>query len=406
MAQTSPASKSGAGSQPARPRWNTAGYFLTNLALGLIVAALGPSLPFLAEQTHSKLPAMGLLFTVRSVGYLAAVLGLGRIFDLFPGNRLLSGMVLMTALMMALVPVTPNLWFLMAVMFAIGIGEMFFDIGSNTLLVWIHQERSGPYLNAMHFFFGVGACLAPLLTGQAVARTGRIDWGYWIMALSMVPLVLFFLSLPSPRPEPVSTNDGAEAPRLGEVSRLVFWVAVFYFFYAGAEGGFGGWIFSYAVETQLADEAGASYLTSTFWIAFTVGRFAGIPLAARWRPRTILLLDLAGSFLSVAALRIFDGSPTMLWVGSAGLGLFLASIFPTVLAWAARRLVVSSRVTRWFFLGVGCGGMTFPWLIGQLFSRFRPVAMLDFLLIDLLVLGGLFGLLMRQAPHPVRGEVT
>ena len=45
--------------------------------------------------------------------------------------------------------------------------------------------------------------------------------------------------------------------------------------------------------------------------------------------------------------------------GAAGLGLFMAAIFPTVLLWAARRIPLSGSVTRWFFAGASLGAMLY-----------------------------------------------
>ncbi len=52
---------------------------------------------------------------------------------------------------------------------------------------------------------------------------------------------------------------------------------LFFFLYVGAEVGFGGWIFTYAVALDLGSETAAAYLTSAFWGALTFGRLLTIP---------------------------------------------------------------------------------------------------------------------------------
>src|SRR4029079_13862880 len=59
----------------------TISYFLSFVALGLAIAALGPTLPGLAEQTHVPLDQISFLFTVRSFGFLLGSLASGRFFD-------------------------------------------------------------------------------------------------------------------------------------------------------------------------------------------------------------------------------------------------------------------------------------------------------------------------------------
>jgi FHS family Na+ dependent glucose MFS transporter 1 len=44
---------------------------------------------------------------------------------------------------------------------AVGISE----VGGNTLLEWLHGDRVGAYLSGLHFSYGVGAFLGPILVG-------------------------------------------------------------------------------------------------------------------------------------------------------------------------------------------------------------------------------------------------
>ena len=150
---------------------------------------------------------------------------------------------------------------------------------------------------------------------------------------------------------------------------LVVLVALFFFLYVGAEVSFGGWIYTYALRQTGADfatdpqlSASAAYLASAFWGALTAGRLLAIPLALRLRARTILFFDLLGALLSVGALLIWPGVWNVIWAGTLGAGVCMASIFPTTLVLAERRMPLNGRVTGWFFVGAGAGGMGLPWL--------------------------------------------
>ena len=73
----------------AAARW-TLGYYLLFMCLGLDTAVLGPTLPALAEQTHTPLGHLGWLFLAGAVGYtLGTTLG-GRIFDRVRGHPVLG----------------------------------------------------------------------------------------------------------------------------------------------------------------------------------------------------------------------------------------------------------------------------------------------------------------------------
>jgi FHS family Na+ dependent glucose MFS transporter 1 len=122
----------------------------------------------------------------------------------------------------------------------------------------------------------------------------------------------------------------------------------------------------------LADAATAAYLTSGFWGALTAGRLAAIPIAARFRPRSILVADLVGCIASAGLILALPTSHAALWAGTLGLGASMASIFPTAITLAERRVAISGRITAWFLVGSSIGAMALPWAIGQLFQPVGP----------------------------------
>jgi len=58
----------------------------------------------------------------------------------------------------------------------------------------------------------------------------------------------------------------------------------------------------------------------------------------------------------------------MVWVVSAGLGLALSSVFPTLLALGESRMKISGKVTGYFFFGSSLGGTLIPMALGQIFD--------------------------------------
>lgn len=373
----------------------TAGYYLTFLALGAATASLGPTLPGLAAQTNSALQAVSFLFSARSFGYLTGSMLGGRAVDRLPGNRLLAVMIALMAVMMALVPLMPWLILLTIVLLLLGVAEGALDVSANTLLVWLHRHNVAPYLNGLHFFFGFGALLSPLLIGQILVATDGIAWSYWLLGLAMLPAAMLIFPLPSPSAvQTQSESQGKKARPL-----LVVLVASVLLLYVGAEAGYGGWIYSYALaETSLAPVQAAA-LTSGFWAALTFGRLLSIPLASRLRPSTFLILDYVLCLASISLLVIWPASTLVLWLATIGLGLGMASIFPTIVALAGRRMGVTGAVTAWLFVGAGLGGMTLPALVGQFFERIGPqvlvLSVIAALFVGLLTLSLVF-LLTRQ----------
>lgn len=356
----------------------TMAYFALFVALGLTSASLGPTLLGLAERTGSALGQIGFLFTARSLGLLLGALVAGRVYDRMAGHYVLGVMAFGVALLLALIPLTSLLWVLTAVLLLIGICEGAIDVGSNTLIVWVHKEKVGPYMNGLHFFFGVGALLSPLVVVLVAQQSGAgtagasIPWTYWTLAILVAPMAFMVLRLPSPAaPHQTETADSVRVD-----SRLVFLLALIFFLYVGAEIGVAGWIHTYAIKTGVATATMAAYLTSAFWGALTVGRLLAIPLAMRIRPRTILFMDIVGCIISIAIIIMWPTSTWAVWVGAIGSGLAMASFFPTVLSFAERRMTLTGRVTSWFFVGSSTGGMTLPWLMGRIFDSLGPRAMM------------------------------
>jgi fucose permease len=348
----------------------TAGYCTAFAALGLVGAALGPTLPGLAEQTGTGLSDISFLFTANALGFLLGSSQVGRVYDRLPGHPVMAAGLLIMAGMLALTPVTPLLWLLTLILGVLGMAQGMLDVGGNTLLVWDHREHVGPFMNALHFFFGVGSFLSPILINRAAELSGGIAWAFWALALLMLPPAVWLMGTPSPSQSGV-TEDRPEGP---VDALLVLLVAIFLGLYVGAEVSFGGWIYSYAVTLNIAGEAMAAYLTSAFWGALTAGRLLAIPLASHLRPRAMLVLDLAGCLLGIGIILSWPGSLVATWVGTLAVGLAMASVFPTTLSMTGRLTTLSGRVTSWLFVGVSAGAMSIPWAIGQLFEAAGPRA--------------------------------
>lgn len=382
-------------------RLSTIAYSVAFVALGLSAAALGPALPALAQQTNTRLAEIGFLFIGRSFGYMLGSLGAGKLVDRLSGHLLLSAILLLMSAMLFLAPLTPFLWLLTCVLVLLGIAEGGLDISANLLLVWIHRLRATPFLNALHFCFGVGALLAPILVARAILVRGDILWAFWILALYPLPISIWLLRLPSPGPPQASRLDQPAAAHW----QIVLLVSLVFFGYVGAEVGYGGWIYTYASSLDLVDPAGAALLTSVFWGALTAGRLLAIPLSTRLKPIPFLLIDLAGCLLSLALIWLFPAGLIALWIGTIGLGLFMASIFPTLFAFTGGHVSMSGQVTRWLFVGTGLGGMFLPWLLGVLIDFRGPALMIPAIWLDLLLTLLLFLLcliLVRKNPSPAQ----
>jgi FHS family Na+ dependent glucose MFS transporter 1 len=371
----------------------TAAYFAAFVALGLTTGSLGPTLPSLAEQTQVGLSAISYVFTARSVGYLLGSVRGGRLLDRRPGNPVMAAMLLTMSIMMAVVPLASRLWLLLLVMFILGAAEAGLDVGANTLLGWVHGNRVAPFMTAMHSFFGVGALLAPIVVAQTALLSYPTSRSYLVLGLLLLPVAAFTISLPGPvAPSPKQHDETRTSNR-----RLVFLIAAFLFLYVGAEVGFAGWIFTYAIKLKLSSATTAAYLASLFWGSLTLGRMLTIPVAARFKPQTILISSLAGCFLSLAVMLLRPGSFAATLIGTTGLGLSMASIFPTTLSFAGDRMKMTGRVTGCFVFGASAGSMLIPLGIGQAFQTVGPRVVVFVTTATLLAAVGVLAAVIRNS---------
>jgi fucose permease len=218
-------------------------------------------------------------------------------------------------------------------------------------------------MNLLHLCFGLGALSSPLLVqlGLGIAATGG--------AIAAFLIAGWALAVAPPHAPEVKRDEQTES-----TPGLLALAAMFFVLYVGLEVGFGGWIHTYGEEIDFSD-AGATWLTALFWIAFTTGRLLAAWLAHKVVPSTLLggacTLALASAFV----LWIGDGTPAVVWPATALFGLAVAPQFPVMFTYLERRINVTGSATSWFICGAGLGGLVFPWLIGVWFGRSGAGAM-------------------------------
>jgi FHS family Na+ dependent glucose MFS transporter 1 len=365
-------------SQPIRI---TIGYYAAFVILGLITSVMGPAIPDLAKNTHSSLAELSRFMIAGSFGYLLGGFLGGRLYDRFHGHVILSSVLFISAAFISLVPLVSLLGLLGAVLLIVGFAEGTLDTGGNSLLTWLHGDKVGPFMNGLHFFFGVGAFLAPIVIAQLVAATGKVFISFWIFAFLALPIVFYISRLPSP----TISRQTNEVENVALDWKLISLLAILFFLYVGAEVGYGNWIYTYTTKLGLASLVTASYLTSNFWLSFTAGRLVGIPIASRFKPMIIMLVDLLFCLISICVILLWPASLTALWIGTLGLGFGMASFFPSAMVLAGRLMHLSGRVTGFFLFGSGGGGMFLPFLIGQMIEPVGPHSMMWIILVDLIV---------------------
>ena len=353
-------------------------YYLIFIYLGLSVGLSGPTLPALAEQTSTRLGQMGYIFLLSSLGYTFGTLLGGRLFDRFPGHPVLGIGLIVNALCLFFIPSVPWFWLLLLIILIKGVVDGLQN-GINTLLVWLHGEKASPFMNALHFFFGLGAFLSPLLVARLIDIPSGYRWGYWLLGLYALIMGLRLLLLPG-SPKPVLAHHDQDGAPVRVFWPLVIAAAMYLFFYVGAEITYGGWIFTYASTLKILDAAGSAYLTSGFWFSFTIGRLISIPVGIRFSPRQIIPVALLGCLAIMLVVLFLPSSPALLWLLTIVLGFCMAPLWPMGFTLAGQSIKLTARISSIVLMGDSLGGMVLPWLVGQIIDLSGPSAMLPIVL--------------------------
>jgi len=369
----------------------TAAYFAAYFMLGAIMASLGPTLPGLAENVGVTLATMGMVFSARSFGYLSGALLGGWLYDRVAGNRVLALWAVLSSLSLWLLPDAAIFVILAVLMFVIGLSQGANDVGCNTQLARVHGSKVGPYLNAMFFFAGLGSFLIPLLIGAV-----SMESGYQILALGLLPVALLLFLTPSParQSETHTTTEGVSS-----VFLILF--ALLAFIYVGTEVSFGGWILSYYQSANPDAESASYMLNSFFYLAILIGRFLAILLAVFLRPRHQIWMFLGGAALSAALMSLLPAQPWSIWLGTVGMGLSIAAIFPTTFNYVGSKAQLSGKQNGLVWAVGSLGAIILPWVIGKTFDLQGVLNMMSILLVLWLIASGLFLALSRVGSQKV-----
>ncbi|MDD5263645.1 MAG: MFS transporter [Candidatus Bipolaricaulis sp.] len=368
----------------------TASYFASVGLIGLVGGSVGPTLAPLAAQTGIGLSTIGVALSARSFGYLIGAVGAGRRLERRNAHRAIAFALLAAGVALSLIPVARSLASLLPIMVVLGCMLATLDVGTNTLLLRRHGEGAAPYLNALHFSYGLGALAAPFLVAAVATPEVPLSWTYWTLAVVPVPVAfVLFRVPPPPRQSPADGRDGTPAAR---VSALPTAIA---FLYGGAEAVFTSWLYTF-VDSH-AGAMTATNISGASWAAFSLFRLAGVVVARRATPSRILVVDYVASLLFVVPLLALPGVGWAMWIGAAGVCAAIASIYPTTIILFSRGRPLSARFVSTIIVASCLGSMVFPWLTGRLLPVSGPVAV-PAVTVGLLVVAfaGTLGYLAKQ----------
>lgn len=397
---------------------------------GLCIGFLGPTLLDLDCQVgESRLGHSTWLFFAQTALMLVGSLMVGFYLTVMTIEMLLLQAVVCAMITLFIIPFCGTIMSLAIVLAIMGYQLGLIDAGGNIAMMQLHHNNVQPFLQAMHFFYGLGAFVSPMISApflrkgecnMAESETGanhtffmipflnstnkqwteatQLHWAFWIMGASQIPIILILAGLmltkgrrgkkavdyetlsddeqkPSDPDHVIATDRimSHEPPfkcfsqyKQNELMFLMM-TGVMLFLADGAQGGYADYVFSYGKSTVLGlSSADAAHLNATFWGLFTLGRLFAVFLAIWFSPWRILLIDTVGCGGSLALLMVASGNRTVLFVCSAGVGFFLASMAPAGLSLVEECVGVTPSATTVMVVIAASGEIMFPLVTGNL----------------------------------------
>ncbi|WP_329269286.1 MFS transporter [Streptomyces sp. NBC_01451] len=298
--------------------------------IGALQALYGPAIPAFRDEFGLSPSAAGLGLSAHFIGGVTGVLLFDRLYGRLGNRQILGVSYLLMAAGAAGFALAPNWPAALATALLAGLGFGGIDYGLNQLFAVGFGNRSTAMLNILNAHFGVGAILGPALIG--VIGSEHYPAVFLGFALANLPLLLCLKGVRDRTP-PSGTAAETEAGGGGSVlgrslgSVLTAFVAL-YVLHIGIEAGVGGWEPTH-LETVGYGAGFAATATSVYWLMMTVGRFLVAPIALRFSAQSIITVSCAGMTVSLLLATVPGFAP----YAYAGVGLFIAPIFPTGLPW-------------------------------------------------------------------------
>jgi fucose permease len=356
---------------------------------GFVMALLGAILPPLSGRLRFDLAQVGTLFLVMNFFMLVSSLALGPLMDRFGTKPPLTlGPVLVAAGLVA-VTAARDYRVLLWAAGTLGLGGGALNSASNTLVASLHDDphRKNAALNLLGVFFGFGALFLPFLVGLLLRALG-LDGILAGAALLCLALAAHNAVVAVPAPE---SGRQVRTREIGQLLRapLVLTLGALLFFQSGSEFILGGYASTHLTGGLEMSVPAASYAIAAYWAAIMTSRVALSRVALRI-PGDRLVLGCALGSAAAVAVFAWATQPAVAAAAVVLTGAALAGIFPTVLGIAGAQFAAhTGTVFGILFTTALTGGMSLPWLAGQVAAAHGLRSALSLVIAQFLAVAGL-----------------
>ena len=340
----------------------TAGGFFSFFIFGFVDNLKGPLLPEMVRDGELSYSQVGTIFFAGYVGFIISTLCCGILADRVSHRSilLLAAVALFTG---GCSYSSTNAYpLLIATMTVIGLGLGAIELGGNGLMVELHSETRGRYLNLLGTFHGLGSLTVPLFAAGLLRFGFSWQWIYASSACLAIPLAILFWPSMRTSHTPQPRVEGS-----GTVLKLAFTKQMWLYYvllssYVALELGVGAWMIEYLQHDRGVSVESSSFFLSAFFVLLMLGRLFGAFIVDTVGHHRSVAIALAGSCLCLAV-GIFAHPSFVFFMPLSGL--FMSIVFPTVTASvSAIHKENMGSILGILFAFSGVGGAVGPWTVG------------------------------------------
>ncbi|RCX09076.1 fucose permease [Anaerobacterium chartisolvens] len=330
------------------------------LTIGAVSSLMGAALPSIRTSLGINYSQSGLILSGQFLGMcLTAIIG-GYLADRLGKKPLLiaGSIFLATGLLGSMASYSFTSLFIWNIIAGVGFG--IYEVGINALCSDFCDSNKGNAMNRLHFFFGVGAILAPILV--TASSKSLLGWRACFGICAVLPLIVGIMLFR------IKVNENAKEKKsyFGTAYRNLFiWLAgASIFIYVGIETSVYGWIPALWEKLSPGGLIPPTLVTTFFWVSLTIARlFTGKIADYMGFGRYLTASGIAG--VAAAFILLISPSDIAVLICIILLGFILAGIFPTVMASATSHFPEQSgMVTAFISVFSALGGVLIPTQIG------------------------------------------
>lgn len=381
----------------------------------------GPTFDDLSKILQCSFEQISYFAVYRQFAYTLGSLG-GLSFNYINRQMGLVTLLLLSGASLFLTPYSPSIgmFYLIAVLNGFAAGAC--DVGFHVWILEMFQDGGGPLLQALHFSFGIGIAVAPLITANFLSgesecgkpssnltlesshhheltdemileKRATIFIPYAIIGAivtiggTMLGSLYFYKRYIPPKERKLPVSFDEQMPKqLSRMEKLELWkksVPSFYiiliislgssmlFAYYGLEVTYFQFLaqFTTAVPLPIAGSMAANLEAAT-GAAYSIGGFIAIMASMRIHPQNMIYLNFVLMNIGIIMLNLFyQSNLTVFWLGNIFVGFGFSSCYATAYTFLEHQINVTNLIGSVFLFAGGLGTAIFPMLLSKICSN-------------------------------------